>query len=193
MLKRAWFGVTSYGECRLPSTATVRDPLFCIPCGNKFGVNMKGASSYFIRRAVAEDAARVGQVARASYAKYVVRMGREPAPMLADYACDIAVHDVEVVELEGVLAAYMVAWAEADAYFIDNIGVEPEHQGKGLGRALIDLAAIKARELGLPALRLYTNVVMTENQSMYAHMGFVETHRLTEKGYHRIYMRLNLV
>ena len=39
---------------------------------------------------------------------------------------------------------------------------------------------------------LYTNVMMTENLSMYAHIGFVETHRAMEKGFHRVYMRWNL-
>jgi hypothetical protein len=44
----------------------------------------------------------------------------------------------------------------------------------------------------LPALRLYTNAAMTENLLMYAHLGFVETHRATEKGFHRVYLRLAL-
>ena len=46
--------------------------------------------------------------------------------------------------------------------------------------------------LRLPALRLYTNALMTENLSMYAHIGFVETHRVFEKGFHRVYMRWDL-
>jgi hypothetical protein len=33
---------------------------------------------------------------------------------------------------------------------------------------------------------------MTENLSMYAHLGFVETHRAMEKGFHRVYLRLTL-
>jgi len=33
---------------------------------------------------------------------------------------------------------------------------------------------------------------MTENLSMYAHLGFVETHRVTEDGFNRVYMSLNL-
>jgi hypothetical protein len=34
-----------------------------------------------IRKAMAEDTARIGAIARAAYAKYVPRIGREPAPM----------------------------------------------------------------------------------------------------------------
>jgi hypothetical protein len=44
----------------------------------------------------------------------------------------------------------------------------------------------------LPAIRLYTNAAMTENLFMYAHMGFIETHRAVEKGFGRIYMRWTL-
>jgi len=44
----------------------------------------------------------------------------------------------------------------------------------------------------LPAVRLYTNVAMTENLAMYAHMGFVETHRATKDGFQRAYLRWSL-
>jgi hypothetical protein len=45
---------------------------------------------------------------------------------------------------------------------------------------------------GLPALRLLTNVAMTENLAIYRHIGFVETHRGVHNGYHRAYLRLDL-
>ena len=47
-------------------------------------------------------------------------------------------------------------------------------------------------QLRLPALRLYTNVAMTENLAMYRHLGFVETHRAVEDGYHRVHLRYRL-
>jgi ribosomal protein S18 acetylase RimI-like enzyme len=155
-----------------------------------------------IRSATAHDAERLGAIARAAYIKYVPRIGREPSPMLADYPADIAAHRVVVIEAAGQVCGYkvcgykvcgyMVAWPEADAYFIENIGVDPACQGQGLGRRLIDHAVAEANRLHLPALRLYTNALMTENLSMYAHIGFVETHRAIEKGYHRVYMRWEL-
>jgi len=30
---------------------------------------------------------------------------------------------------------------------------------------------------------------MTENLALYAHLGFTETHRVTEDGFRRVYMR----
>lgn len=145
-----------------------------------------------VRKASPDDAARIGSISRAAYNKYIPRIGREPAPMLADFAAEIAADHVVVIETAGMVAGYMVAWSETDAYFIDNIAVEPLRQGQGLGRKLVDHAVCEARRLRLPALRLYTNVAMTENLSMYDHLGFIETHRVWEEEFHRIYLRLIL-
>jgi ribosomal protein S18 acetylase RimI-like enzyme len=146
-----------------------------------------------IRKAMPEGAERIGAIARAAYAKYIPRMGREPAPMLADFATEIAIGHVVVIETAGAVDGYMIAWPERDAYFIDNIAIHPMRQGQGVGRKLIDEAVREARQLQLSAIRLYTNVAMIENLSMYAHLGFVETHRAIEDGFDRVYMRLNLL
>jgi ribosomal protein S18 acetylase RimI-like enzyme len=142
-----------------------------------------------IRLATRDDAARIGGIARAAYAKYVPRIGREPAPMAADHDAEIAAQRVVVIEVAGAVSGYMNAWPEADAYFIDDIAVDPGCQGQGLGRRLLEHAAAEAGRLRLPALRLYTNAQMTENLSMYARIGFVETHRAIEQGFDRVHMR----
>jgi ribosomal protein S18 acetylase RimI-like enzyme len=142
-----------------------------------------------IRRARAEDAVRIGAIARAAYSKYVARIGRWPAPMLADFAAEIAADHVVVIGTDGRIDGYMIAWPETDAYFIDNVAVDPAQQGKGLGRQLIRHAVAEATRHRPSAIRLYTNAAMTENLSMYARMGFVETHRVVEKGFDRIDMR----
>ena len=145
-----------------------------------------------IRAAQADDAARIRAIAEAAYAKYVSRIGRAPAPMVADFAAEIAGGHVVVIAAAGMVGGYMVAWPEGEAYFIDNIAVDPARQGEGLGRRLIDHAASAARRHGLRALRLYTNAAMTENLAMYGHMGFVTTHRAIESGFDRVFMRLEL-
>lgn len=145
-----------------------------------------------IRGATTDDAARMRAIARAAYAKYVPRIGREPSPMVADYDAAVTANHAVVIEAAGSILGYMIGWPESDAYFIENIGVDPEYQGGGLGRRLIDHAVSQADRLGLPALRLYTNALMAENLAMYAHIGFVETHRTVEKGFHRVYLRWTL-
>src|SRR5689334_6899964 len=149
----------------------------------------KNKLSPSIRMAREDDAGGIRRIARLAYAKYIPRIGREPAPMAADYNADVAARRAVVIEADAKLCGYMVAWPESDAYFIENIGIEPQYQGSGLGRLLIEHAVSEARRAGLDALRLYTNEAMTENLAMYAHIGFVETHRLSEHGFRRIYMR----
>jgi ribosomal protein S18 acetylase RimI-like enzyme len=112
--------------------------------------------------------------------------------MVADFAGEIAADRVVIVETTAGVSGYMIAWPEAGAYHIDNFAVDPARQGEGLGRQLMDHAVAEAKRLRLPSARLYTNVEMTENLSMYAHMGFVETHRAVERGFHRVYMRWNV-
>ena len=142
-----------------------------------------------IRKATAEDTARIGAIARAAYAKYVPRIGREPPPMVADFAAEVAAGHVVVIGTAGAVDGYMIAWPEIDAYLVDNIAIDPARQGEGLGRQLMDHAVAEAKRRRLSAIRLYTNAAMTENLSIYAHMGFVETHRAVEKGFNRVYLR----
>lgn len=142
-----------------------------------------------IRVAGVADVAAIRAIARAAYAKYVPRIGREPAPMTEDYAAAVAMRHAVVAEVAGRVCGYMVAWPEGGAYFIESLGVDPQSQGHGLGRRLIEHAVAAARRGGLPALRLYTNEAMAENLAMYAHFGFAETHRVTEAGFRRVYMR----
>ena len=145
-----------------------------------------------LRAAVPGDVARLREIARAAYAKYVPRIGREPMPMSADFAAEIAAGRVIVIDVDGAVAGYMVSWAEPDAYYIDNIAVDPARQGFGLGRKLIDGAVQAARRHGLGAIRLYTNAAMGENLALYARIGFVETRRATEDGFDRVFMRWDL-
>src|SRR6185437_7446966 len=116
-----------------------------------------------IRKATADDAMRLAAIARAAYAKYVPRMDREPPPMLADFPAFIAAGSAVVVESAGELAGYLIGWPESDAYLIDNIAIDPTWQGQGFARKLIDHATAEAWRLNLSAVRLYTNVAMTEN------------------------------
>lgn len=145
-----------------------------------------------IREATSDDALRVRDIARSAYGKYVVRIGREPAPMGADYENQIADKLCVVLLVADRVCGYLIAWPEANAYFIENIGVDPVCQGEGFGHCLMDYATDEARRLRLPAVRLYTNALMTENLAMYARLGFVETHRVRESGFDRVYMQKTL-
>lgn len=140
-----------------------------------------------IRPARSTDADWARALARRAYALYVPRMGKEPAPMLADYGAQIAAGEVHVLEDGGRCAALIVIYPKNDALFIENIAVDPAAQRKGYGRTLIAFAEREAQRLGLKFLRLYTNARMTENLAYYPALGFRETERREEDGYSRVF------
>ncbi len=56
----------------------------------------------------------------------------------------------------------------------------------------MQFAETEARRRGYDHIRLYTHVLMTENIAIYRRAGYVETHRIAEKGFDRVYMTKNL-
>ncbi len=140
-----------------------------------------------IRPARPDEAFGLRALVRRAYALYIPRMGKEPAPMLADYGALIAAGEVHVIEEGGEAVALIVIYPKDDALFIENIAVDPVAQGKGYGRALLDFAEGEACRLGLKFLRLYTNAAMTENLAYYPGRGFRETGRREEEGYKRVF------
>lgn len=141
-----------------------------------------------LRPARPEDAPSVTALVRAAYARWVPRLGREPAPMTEDGPGLIAAGAVSLLEAAGRLLGVLVLIPEADALLIENVAIGPDAQGRGLGGLLLAEAERVARESGRRRVRLYTNAAMTENIDFYAGRGFVETRRATEHGLHRVYM-----
>ncbi len=58
------------------------------------------------------------------------------------------------------------------AAHIEQVSVVPAHQGRGVGRALIDQVRRWAGENGLPALTLPTFNHVPWNRPLYEHLGF---------------------
>ena len=165
------------------------------PTGSEPGRARRGPSpsgAPAIRPAAADDLAAIERVVRRAYEIYLPRMDRPPAPMLADYRASLAAGTVSVIEREGAVAGVLVLVPAGDHLLLENVAVDPAHQGAGLGRALVAFAERSAALAGFRELRLYTNAVMVENIGLYAHLGFEETHRVEEEGYRRIYMTKRL-
>lgn len=142
-----------------------------------------------IRKAEPDDVAAIRRIAEAAYDRYLPRLNKPPAPMVADFARHVSEDEVFVFEADGSMVGYAILILTAERALLDNIAVDPAAQGKGVGRTLIEEVQRRARAAGHDALELYTNVVMTENLDWYAKLGFVETRRVTEKGFNRVYMR----
>jgi len=143
-----------------------------------------------IRQANATDLPVIEEIITAAYSRYLDRMDRPPAPMLRDYGPAVEQGEVWVA---GSPTAGLISLVVADgSLLVENIAVHPAAQGAGLGRVLMDFAEQQARKLRLPRLNLYTNEVMTENQAIYAHLGYRETARRSEDGYRRVFMQKDL-
>ena len=142
-----------------------------------------------LRPAASADVAAITRIVRDAYSVYLPRMGKPPAPMLADYAATVTAKQATVLDAGGTVAGVIVLVEEPDHLLIENIAIDPRFQHRGLGRMLVEFAEQKARTRGYGEVRLYTNVLMTENVEFYGRLGFAETHRATEDGYARVFMR----
>jgi GNAT superfamily N-acetyltransferase len=147
---------------------------------------------YVLRPATGSDAPAVESCVHAAYRHYIGRIGRKPGPMLVDYASVIRAGRVTVAEHDGKLAGILVLEQNAEGFLLENVAVDPAHQGKGLGRMLLERAEVEARRAGHDSIYLYTHEKMVENQALYVKLGYVEYDRRTEAGLARVYMRKRL-
>lgn len=140
-----------------------------------------------IRLARHEDREGIEACVNAAYAKYVPRMGKKPAPMLADYAELIARGIVHVVGAPSDIRGVVVCFPVQEHFFLENVAVDPVYQGMGLGRALMGFVEEQARAGAYDEIRLYTHERMTENIAYYQRLGYEEVERRIEDGYHRVF------
>jgi ribosomal protein S18 acetylase RimI-like enzyme len=138
------------------------------------------------RPATTADLPAIREVVTAAYARYLSRMDRPPAPILADYGAAV---DAGQVWVTGQPVTGLIELTEAgDTLHVGNVAVHPSVQGTGIGRQLMDFAERRAILHGLTRLSLHTNEVMTENQAIYTQLGYREVSRHTEDGYRRVYL-----
>jgi len=139
-----------------------------------------------LRRATADDLPAIRAVIHAAYARYLTRMGKPPAPMLRDYGPSVQAGTTWVTGSP--VTAVLTLDPREDHLYVENVAVDPSAQGRGLGRALMEFAEQEAARRGLTRMALVTHEAMTENQAIYARLGYVEIERRAEDGYRRIYM-----
>jgi GNAT superfamily N-acetyltransferase len=142
-----------------------------------------------IRPAGVSDLPAMRRIVAAAYAKYVERIGKPPGPMLDDYGQHVRNHTAWVIGEDGAPSGLVVLIPKPDHLLLDNIAVDPALHGRGIGRALLRFADSEAARRGYTELRLYTHEKMTENLAMYPALGWQETGRAEQDGYHRIFFR----
>jgi len=143
-----------------------------------------------LRRATAEDLPAIRAVIDAAYAVYLTRMDKPPAPMFRDYGPSVEAGTTWVTGSP--ITAVLTVYPRDDHLYVENIAVDPGAQSRGLGRALMEFAEQEAARRALGRMALVTHEAMTENQAIYARLGYVEVERRAEDGYRRIYMEKRL-
>lgn len=147
---------------------------------------------YAFRPASAEDAAAVTALVDAAYGHYVARIGGLPGPMQADYTQVIGECAVTMAMADQAMAGVIVLAVTGEGFLVDNVAVHPDHQHRGLGRALLSLADDEAARAGFDSIYLYTHELMIENIALYNRLGYVEYDRRAEDGVTRVFLRKQL-
>ena len=88
--------------------------------------------------ATAEDVDTLRSLTRDAYSKWVLVIGREPKPMTADYAEAVNKHRIDLLYLDGKVAALIEMIPDAHHLLMENVAVSPAFQGRRLGRMLWD-------------------------------------------------------
>ena len=141
---------------------------------------------WIIRKAVIEDAAGLQNVMASAYSAYQERLGGKRLPPLeVDYSSEISDYPTWVAESNGSIIAGLIMIFENEFASIANIAVHPDFQGQGVGGGLMKFAERVAKEKAYPELRLATHILLTENISLYEHLGWSEI----ERDELRVYMK----
>ncbi|TRC90865.1 GNAT family N-acetyltransferase [Mesorhizobium sp. WSM4303] len=129
-------------------------------------------SSIRFRPAERADAAKIRDIVRAAYAKWVPVIGREPLPMRADYDRAVAEHPFDIAVEDDRIVGMIETMLEDDHLWIENVCVAPQAQGRGIGRLLLERAELKARTANRFELRLLTNGAFEANVLLYKRHGY---------------------
>ncbi|KAL4788199.1 acyl-CoA N-acyltransferase [Aspergillus varians] len=167
------------------------------------------ATTTTIIPATPNHTAPIKSLIKSAFTKYIDRMGKPPAPMLAEYTdlrgvfvlipehnpSTSANTDTDTDTNTNTILGTITITESSDtsSLKINNLAVAPAAHGLGYGRRLVEFAERRARELGRGRVILATNVKMVENLGLYARLGFVETGRGVEDGFERVFLGKDLL
>ena len=162
-----------------------------------------------VRPALAKDAEAMRFIAQQAFDQYVARMGKQPAPMLANFDFHLKYDSCFIAEQNGKAVGYAIMqFANNEPRnnesrnnepsdtepldrepLLDTIAVLPTYQGRGIGKTLMLALETTMKQAGYKSYKLYSNIHMTETIAWYKRFGFEQLYQITEDGFDRVYMR----
>lgn len=136
-----------------------------------------------------DDLEFVSHCAKLAYAIYVERIGRPPAPMVADFEQALNSQSLEIICRKDIKVGFLVSCFRGDHLFVENVAIHPDYQNQGIARDVFCQLEKRCHQLGISTIKLYTNEKMTENLAYYPKLGFVETDRRNDSGFNRVYFQ----
>jgi len=109
-----------------------------------------------------------------------------------DQAAVIRRGDVTVLDDDGLLVGVIVLTVGEEGFLVENVAVHPARRGRGHGAWLLRYAEDQALSRGFDSLYLYTHRAMTENQQLYARLGYRTYDERTVDGAPLVFMRKQL-
>ena len=108
--------------------------------------------------------------------------------MTADFYMQISVGQIYVAfSRDGAFLGYIVFYPDERGLHIESVAVMPDAAGQGIGKALVRFCEAEAHRKGFNVVHLYTNEKMAENLLIYPRLGYAETARHIEGGFHRVF------
>ncbi|RUX46166.1 GNAT family N-acetyltransferase [Mesorhizobium sp. M4A.F.Ca.ET.020.02.1.1] len=86
---------------------------------------------------------------------------------------------------DGRIAGCVFTQERADTLYVGKLAVEPDLQGQGIGRLLMQAAEDLAVSRGKGAVELQTRIELDGNHRAFVRLGFDETERTAHEGYDR--------
>ncbi len=145
---------------------------------------------WHIRKAVIDDSEGLQNCMETAYSFYQSRMeGKRLPPMDEDYSLEIKEFPCWVAEHKGKIVGGLIMMFDDEKASIANIAVHPDFQGQGLGGGLMRFAESIAKKMNFSELHLATHVLLTENISLYLHLGWTEI----DKDDVRVYFKKQII
>ena len=136
-----------------------------------------------IRAATPADADAVIAIAHATATHTAGRWSREQYARLFRPTAEDLPREVLVVEHEGAIAGFLVGLAVGSEWELENIVVQPELRGRGLGEELVTAFLERAKEQGAERVDLEVRESNAAGRSLYERCGFSESGR--RRGYYQ--------